>query len=150
MNDNEILFLTELLFVETSNKEVQAKAFKDDLHRNNPKLYKDLETQAMMAINAVKRGEKPKYNVDNLKTLFSWNPAFDPIVSGDTYGVRAFITSLMGDNKSAGKVKRFYDRTIDQYFKQIYGKSIETKKKKKKKSLIQQDKHYKPPSSIEH
>ena len=144
-----MLLLTELLFVETSNKEVQAKAFKLDLQRNNPKLYKDLESQAVMAINAVKRGEKPKYNVDNLKTLFSWNPEFDPIVSGDTYGVRAFITALMGDNKSAGKVKRFYDRTIDQYFKQVYGKSIESNKKKKK-SLIQHDKHYKPPSSIEH
>jgi hypothetical protein len=146
---NDRLLLLELLFVETSNKEVQSKAFKDDLKRNNPKLYKDLESQAILAINAVKRGEKPKHNVDNLKTLFSWNPEFDPLVSGDTYGVRAFITALVGDNRSAGKVKRFYDRTIDQYFKQVYGKTIDSKSKKKK-SLVQQTKHYKPPSAIEH
>jgi hypothetical protein len=81
--------------------------------------------------------------------LFSWNPEFDPLVSGDTYGVRAFITALVGDNRSAGKVKRFYDRTIDQYFKQVYGKTIDSKSKKKK-SLVQQTKHYKPPSAIEH
>jgi len=120
MNISELLFESEDYLVESS-KEEQAKAFKDDLERNNPELHADLERQAKLALQGVRNKQKPKQKVNVLKTLFSWNQELDPTESGDTYGVRAFITAMSRNKREAGKAKRFYDRTIDAFFKNLYG-----------------------------
>ena len=120
MNISELLFESEDFLVESS-KEEQAKAFKNDLERNNPELHADLERQAKLALQGVRNKQKPKQKVNVLKTLFSWNQELDPTESGDTYGVRAFITAMSRNKREAGKAKRFYDRTIDAFFKNLYG-----------------------------
>ena len=116
------LFFDNMLLSESS-KEDQAKAFLKDLQANNPKLFAELQQQALMAVLAVRNGYKPLEKVETLKHLFHVNPAMDPTNSGDTYGVRAFITAMTKNKKEAGKAKRFYDRTIDAFFKAIYNDS---------------------------
>jgi hypothetical protein len=116
--------LTSILFTESS-KEAQAKAFRKDIAHEDPELFDDLERQARLALVSLRNHAKPKQKVDKLKTLFSWNKELDPTQSGDTYGVRAFITALSKDNKEAGKAKRFYDRTVDAFFKGLYGDKAE-------------------------
>ena len=114
--------------LDESSKDDQAKAFKKDLAKNNHELHIDLERQAKLAIAAVRNGYNPREKVDALRTLFHWNKEMDPTESADTYGVRAFITALSKNKKEAGKAKRFYDRTIDALFKDLYnekGKSEE-------------------------
>lgn len=115
-------------FLEESSKEQQAKAFRDSVAQENPELFQDLERQARLALVGLRNHQKPKQKVDNLKTLFSWNKEMDPTQSADTYGVRAFITALSNDKLEAGKAKRFYDRTVDQFFKQMYEKAGEKQK----------------------
>lgn len=116
--------LTSLIF-ETSSKYQQAVAFKHYLADENPELYTDLERQAKLALVGLRNHKKPKQEVDKLKTLFSWNDELDPTESGDTYGVRAFITAMSKDAHEAGKAKRFYDRTVDAFFKNLFDKQGE-------------------------
>lgn len=114
--------LEELIF--EVKKEDYFKAYLKDLKLNNPKMYEDLKQQASMAINAVRAGYKPRNKIPAINYLFHLHPDMNPMEHGDSYGVKAFIVALTRDSKEAAKVKRFYDRTIDQVFKKKYEKSF--------------------------
>jgi hypothetical protein len=133
IQEEQEISVERFLFGESS-KELQAKAFFLQIKENDPELFKDLERQAMLAINGIRSRQKPKTKVGVLKILFAWNPELDPTKSADTYGVRAFISSLAANKQEAGKAKRFYDRTIDAFFKQLFSKASEEVAKKEKLS----------------
>lgn len=121
-NDNNNEVMLEDLLVESS-KEAQAKAFMHELEQTNPKLYAELEHQALLAIQSIRNGYKPAERLETLKHLFQMHPSLDPTASGDTYGVRAFITAMTKNKREAGRAKRFYDRAIDAFFKSLYNDS---------------------------
>ena len=107
----------------TSTKEQQSIAFLKNTAARNPDLHKALKRQAALAIKGVRRREKPKNKVSELEQMFGKYKEMDPNQSPDTYGVRAFITALARNRREAGKAKRFYDRAIDAYFRNLYGDS---------------------------
>lgn len=137
----EPLLLSKLLFLDESSKDDQAVAYMADMAHEDPELFKDLERQAKLALVGLRNHAKPKQKVNNLKTLFSWNNEFDPTEAGDTYGVRAFITALSRDHKEAGKAKRFYDRTVDAFFKGLYGDKAEKISQRKTNDSEEKEDH---------
>ena len=116
------LMLEELIY--ETKKENYFKAFLKDLQQNNAKLYAELKEQATMALNAIRSGYKPRQKVPALNYLFQLHPDLNPMIYGDTYGVKAFIVALAQNTKEAAKAKRFYDRTVDQVYKKKYEKSF--------------------------
>jgi hypothetical protein len=115
--------MTEKLLNEY-NKRDYARAFIRDIEANNPGLYNDLKTMAVLVLTAIRNGRKPSQKLDTIEALLNKYPELDPLTSDDTYGVRAFITALSKNKAESQKAKRFYDRTLDGHVRKNYKNSV--------------------------
>lgn len=120
---DETTIKIQLGLLNEASRRDQTIAFLKDLKSNNPKLYKQLFDQAELALYSIRGKKKPKDRLAAIKYLLHKHPELNPLMSPDTYGVRALITALAKDKKEAGRAKRFYDRTLDLFFKDKYEKS---------------------------
>ena len=133
MAKNNLKFLIEQVAAEVlwEERTEVATDYVQLIKNKDPELFDDLMKQAAFAINSVKNGSTPLEEVEPYDIMMRQEPDMDPIISGDTHGVRLFIDYLIRkDNPSvtdtageySGKTKRFYQQVIDSRLRKRFAK----------------------------
>lgn len=131
MRSKKLKTLVEEIVHDVLNEDRQdiADDYVASMKKRHPELHDELVKQAEFAIQSVRNGYLPSDKIISINNMLNLEDDLDPRDSGDTHGVRLYIDHMVNQEdpedggEFSGKVKRWYQQTLDALLKKVYSES---------------------------